>query len=109
LRLAQTLRPVAITLDILMPDMDGWSVLSALKAEPILADIPVIMLTVVDEKKRADALGASGHLLKPLDPERLTAMLMQYTSKPLPSAQPRSAELAAGDWQTAALPVEGSV
>src|SRR5205085_6633376 len=52
LRLARELRPAAITLDVMMPDMDGWSVLSALKADPELCDIPVIILTMVDDRKR---------------------------------------------------------
>ena len=50
LRLARELRPQIITLDVMMPGMDGWAVLSALKAEPELADIPVIMVTIVDQK-----------------------------------------------------------
>ncbi len=50
LRLAREVRPDAITLDVLMPGMDGWAVLSALKADPALADIPVIMLTLVDDR-----------------------------------------------------------
>ena len=75
LRLARQLRPAAITLDVLMPDLDGWSVLAALKGDPELADIPVIVSTIVDEKNRGYSLGAADYLVKPVDRERLTAIL----------------------------------
>jgi signal transduction histidine kinase/DNA-binding response OmpR family regulator len=78
LRLAKTLRPAAITLDMLMPGMDGWAVLTALKADPDLADIPVIMLTIVDDKTMGYTLGASDYLTKPIDWDRLTAVLRKY-------------------------------
>jgi CheY-like chemotaxis protein len=65
----------AITLDVMMPGMDGWAVLSALKADPDVADIPVIMLTIVDDKNLGYALGASDYLTKPIDRERLVAVL----------------------------------
>jgi CheY-like chemotaxis protein len=65
LRLARELRPDAITLDVMMPGMDGWAVLSALKADPAVADIPVIMLTIVDDKNLGYALGAADYLTKP--------------------------------------------
>jgi CheY-like chemotaxis protein len=58
--------------------MDGWAVLSALKAAPDLADIPVIMLTIVDDKNLGYALGASDYLTKPLDRERLLSVLNKY-------------------------------
>src|SRR5262249_19226996 len=56
LQLARELRPAAITLDVMMPGMDGWAVLTALKADPNMADIPVIMLTIVDDKNMGYAL-----------------------------------------------------
>src|SRR4051812_5049441 len=59
LQLARELRPDVITLDIAMPKMDGWSVLTSLKADPELHDIPVVMLTMVDNKSMGFALGAS--------------------------------------------------
>jgi CheY-like chemotaxis protein/anti-sigma regulatory factor (Ser/Thr protein kinase) len=77
-RLARELRPDAITLDVMMPGMDGWAVLSALKADPDVADIPVIMLTIVDDKNLGYALGASDYLTKPIDRERLVNVLKQY-------------------------------
>jgi CheY-like chemotaxis protein len=76
--LAKELLPDAITLDVLMPGMDGWAVLAALKGDPDLADIPVIMLTIVEEKSMAYALGASEYLTKPIDRSRLTAVLERY-------------------------------
>jgi CheY-like chemotaxis protein len=75
LHLARQLRPDAITLDVMMPQMDGWEVMTRLKSDPELADIPVIMLTIVDDKKTGFALGATEYLTKPFDRERLTAVL----------------------------------
>jgi DNA-binding response OmpR family regulator len=68
--------------------MDGWSVLTALKAEPQVADIPVIMLTIVDDRNRGYALGASDYLTKPIDWNRLDALLQKYycASPPLSGA-----------------------
>ena len=79
LRLARQLRPVAITLDVMMPDMDGWSVLAALKADAALRDIPVIMLTIVDDPERGFTLGAADYATKPVDRARLSHILKKYT------------------------------
>jgi PAS domain S-box-containing protein len=78
LALARRLRPALITLDVLMPGLDGWSVLQALKADPELAEIPVVMLTIVDEKNKGYALGASEYVTKPIDRERLRALLRRF-------------------------------
>jgi CheY-like chemotaxis protein len=78
LRLAKELQPDAITLDVMMARMDGWAVLSRLKADPELADIPVIVLTIVDNKTMGYALGASDYLTKPIDRTRLSAVLKKY-------------------------------
>jgi PAS domain S-box-containing protein len=78
LRLAKQLRPDAITLDVIMPGMDGWAVLSALKADPDLAEIPVILLSFVGNKSLGFALGASDYLTKPVDGKRLVALLNKY-------------------------------
>ena len=78
LRLAGQLRPAVITLDVLMPHMDGWAVLTALKADPMLADIPVIMLTIIDDKHFGYMLGAAEYMTKPIDRRRLAAMLQKY-------------------------------
>lgn len=78
LRLAREVGPDAITLDVMVPGMDGWAVLSALKADERLCDIPVIMLTIVDDRNLGYALGASDYLTKPIDRERLSAALAKY-------------------------------
>jgi CheY-like chemotaxis protein len=85
-RLAKAWRPAVITLDVMMPGMDGWAVLTALKADAELADIPVIMLTIVDNKPMGYALGAADCLSKPIDWERLASVLHKYrcTSPPCP-------------------------
>jgi signal transduction histidine kinase/CheY-like chemotaxis protein len=78
LRLAHEVRPSVITLDVVMPDMDGWSVLRALKADPVLSEIPVVMLTMVDDKSQAFALGATDFLTKPVDREQLLRVVERY-------------------------------
>jgi signal transduction histidine kinase/CheY-like chemotaxis protein len=72
---ARELHPSAITLDVMMPDIDGWTVLAALKGDPALADIPVILVSIVDEKQRGYTLGATDYLVKPINRERLAAIL----------------------------------
>jgi signal transduction histidine kinase/DNA-binding response OmpR family regulator len=84
LRLARHLLPAAITLDVMMPDMDGWSVLSELKADAILCDIPVIMLTMVDDPERGFTLGASEYVTKPVNRRRLSQILKKYTCRKPP-------------------------
>jgi PAS domain S-box-containing protein len=78
LRLARELKPRAITLDVMMPGMDGWAVMSQLKATPELADIPVILLTIVSDQNLGYSLGASDYLVKPIDRDRLAAVLRKY-------------------------------
>ena len=78
LRLARQLRPIAITLDVMMPRMDGWHVLSALKADTELCDIPVIMVTIVDDQNLGYSLGASDYLTKPIQRKRLAAVMEKY-------------------------------
>jgi len=85
LKLAKELRPTAITLDVMMPDLDGWSVLAALRQDPVLADIPVIMVTIVDEHRRGIALGAAGYLTKPIDRERLHRLVSRFRAPEPPT------------------------
>ena len=85
LKLAKELRPIAITLDVMMPDLDGWSVLAALRQDAELAEIPVIMVTIVDEHRRGVALGAAGYLTKPIDRERLHRVIGRYRSSSRPT------------------------
>ncbi len=79
LLLARQLLPVAITLDVMMPEMDGWSVLSCLKADITLRDIPVIMLTMVDDPERGFTLGAAEYATKPVNRQHLSQILRKYT------------------------------
>jgi signal transduction histidine kinase/DNA-binding response OmpR family regulator len=81
LKLARELHPTAITLDVMMPDLDGWTVLSALKGDPKLAAIPVIMVTIVDEQQHAFALGAAGYLMKPIKRAQLLDLLAPWRAK----------------------------
>lgn len=78
LEMAKRIQPLAITLDVMMPDIDGWSVLSKLKSDPELHDIPVIMLTMVDDEAQGYALGASDYLTKPVDRARLARVLKKH-------------------------------
>jgi CheY-like chemotaxis protein len=75
LQLARELHPAAITLDVNMPDLDGWTVLAALKGDPLLSDIPVVLVTIEDNRSRGYALGATDYMTKPVDRERLVSVL----------------------------------
>ena len=75
LRLVRELRPAAVTLDIMMPDLDGWTVLAAIKGDPALASIPVVLMSIVDQKNRGYALGAADYLVKPVDRTKLVETL----------------------------------
>ena len=81
LALARELRPRLITLDVMMPSMDGWSVLTALKADPVTRDIPVVMLSMVDDKPLGFALGAADYLNKPVDRARLADILARHAPR----------------------------
>ncbi len=76
--LAKQYRPIAITLDVLMENTCGWDVLSELKADPEVADIPVVMVSIIDDKNRGFTLGASDYLTKPVHPDRLMAILRKF-------------------------------
>ncbi len=87
LRVARKLVPRVIVLDVVMPRGDGWSLLSRLKSDPVLRDIPVIVLTVVDEKATGYSLGAAEYMTKPIDRDRLAAMVKRhFEAPPAPSA-----------------------
>jgi GAF domain-containing protein/CheY-like chemotaxis protein/anti-sigma regulatory factor (Ser/Thr protein kinase) len=75
LRLVRELRPAAVTLDIMMPDLDGWTVLAAIKGDPALASIPVVLMSIIEEKNRGYALGAADYLVKPVDRTKLVEAL----------------------------------
>ena len=82
LRLARKLRPDAIVLDVKMPNIDGWKVLSLLKGDSLLADIPVVMVSVEDQQKKGVALGATDYLLKPVHSEQLSTALRKFHINP---------------------------
>jgi PAS domain S-box-containing protein len=72
--------PDIVTLDVMMPKIDGWSVLGIMKSDPLLQNIPVIMLTIVDDRNLGFSLGASEFMTKPIDRTRLIGLIQQFTS-----------------------------
>jgi PAS domain S-box-containing protein len=78
LKLASEVGPDVILLDIMMPGMDGWAVLSSLKRQPDLADVPVIMLSFLEDTGLGFALGAADYLTKPIDRDRITTLVTRY-------------------------------
>jgi DNA-binding response OmpR family regulator len=94
--LAKQVNPLVVTLDVIMPDCDGWGVLNKLKADPELAQIPVIMVTVVDNESMGFELGASHYMIKPVDRDRLAVLIEKHRAarsshatdgKPLPASR----------------------
>ena len=75
-------RPDVITLDVLMPGLDGWGVLAALKNDPAIADIPVVILSIMDERTLGYSLGAAEYLTKPIERAQLSAVLARYKRPP---------------------------
>ena len=81
LQMARKVVPSLITLDVIMPEKDGWDVLKSLKSDATLSAIPVIMLTIVDEKTKGYTLGASDYIIKPVNREQLLSVLSKYRSQ----------------------------
>jgi PAS domain S-box-containing protein len=79
LTMARELKPIAITLDILLPEVDGWEVLTRLKADEATRDIPVLVVSVIDNPALGRALGALDYFVKPVDGKELLSRLGQYT------------------------------
>jgi CheY-like chemotaxis protein len=77
--MARDLKPVAITLDILLPEVDGWEVLNRLKADEATRNIPVVVVSVIDNPALGRALGALDYFVKPVDGKALLSRLSQYT------------------------------
>jgi DNA-binding response OmpR family regulator len=103
LKLARRIHPAMITLDVVMPGMDGWGVLKRLKADPELAGIPVIMVTIVDNEVAGLKLGAHSYLLKPVDRDRLAQLIERHRgirasagSRHVPVGASRSSEASPG-------------
>ena len=78
IQIAKDIVPAVITLDVMMPEMDGWAVLNTLKADPNLSRVPVIMVTFVHDKNMGYALGASEYLTKPIDKKKFAEILSKY-------------------------------
>ena len=78
LELAREKRPDVVTLEVALPGIDGWTVLKSLKSDPELAGIPVVMVSVSDDRDRGIAMGAADYLVKPVDRERLSGILGAY-------------------------------
>ena len=78
LALARALKPRAVLLDVEMPQMDGWSVLHAIRGDPLLSGVPVVMASVVNEKRLGHALGATDYLTKPIAWERLRRIMERF-------------------------------
>lgn len=79
LKLAQTHRPFAITLDVIMPEMDGWEVLGKLKQNPKTADIPVIIISITDDRETGLVLGAVGYITKPVNKDALISEIYKIS------------------------------
>jgi signal transduction histidine kinase/CheY-like chemotaxis protein len=77
IRKAKEIHPFAITLDILMPHKDGWGVLNELKADPATRDIPIIVLSIIENKQLGYSLGAFDYLLKPIDKDAIMGALQR--------------------------------
>jgi len=96
--LAKRIKPRIITLDVVMPGTDGWGILRRLKADPELAGIPVIMVTIVDNEVRGKNLGASSYVVKPVQRDLLAELIQKHraagptSSEDVPVGVVRSSE-----------------
>jgi CheY-like chemotaxis protein len=84
IELAKKLQPSVIVLDVMMPTMDGWSVLTRLKGDPSVSGIPVVMLTMVDNKEMGFSLGVDDYMLKPIERGNFVSVLRKYCSVNMP-------------------------
>jgi PAS domain S-box-containing protein len=87
LRLARELHPDVITLDVMMPQLDGWTLLNQLKLDPQTSDIPVVMLTMLQDKEMGFSLGASDYIMKPVQSAQLLSVLRKYRKVDMSSGQ----------------------
>lgn len=78
LQVAREIKPDVIILDVMMPEMDGWNVLSSLKNDSVLSEIPVVMLSMIEDKHMGFALGAADYLTKPINRDKLSGLLRKY-------------------------------
>ena len=94
LALARAREPALILLDICLPDQSGWLVLETLKRTPATASIPVVVLSIIDDREQALGAGAAEHVLKPTDRTKLVATVLRYArARPEPLNAPRPAQL----------------
>jgi CheY-like chemotaxis protein len=107
IRKAKEIHPFAITLDILMPQKDGWEILSNLKTDPTTRDIPIIVLSIIDNKELGYSLGAFDYLVKPFDKEAIMAALQRIPGIPAKHVLVVDDEAAAVDLLTQILQDEG--
>jgi signal transduction histidine kinase/CheY-like chemotaxis protein len=105
LRLAREHRPAVILLDVLLPGKDGWQILTSLKSKPEMASIPVIMVTITDNKNKGYALGADNYLTKPVDASQLSVALAKFKScqAPVDATMPKTCLESAKYHQTAGM------
>lgn len=82
LRKIHEVKPSAVTLDVIMPGMDGWTLLQQMKQDPSLAQIPVIMMSIIDDRNFAFSMGADDYLTKPITRRELLAVLSRALGKP---------------------------
>lgn len=95
LALVRTKAPALVLLDIFLPDRSGWRVLQSLKSDPSTHDIPVIVLSVNEDRAHALSLGAAEHIIKPADRDKLAAAVMRYARKRAPAQDAAKAGAAA--------------
>ena len=107
IRKAREIQPFAITLDILMPHKDGWEVLNDLKADPATRDIPIIVLSIIDNRELGFSLGAFDYLVKPIERETILAALRRTPAAPTNRVLVVDDEPAAVDLITQLLQDEG--
>lgn len=88
---AREMKPDVVTLDVIMPGMDGWSLLRELKQDPTLAPIPVIMMSIIDDKQLAYSMGANDYLLKPVTRSELVAVVSRSLHGAVPATSASSA------------------
>ncbi|MGK2856472.1 MAG: response regulator [Thermoanaerobaculia bacterium] len=89
LRLARLVKPVAITLDLVLPGVDGWEVLKRLKADDVTKDIPVVVISMIDNRELGFALGAHDYFVKPVDRRRLVDRIRQVSTSVARRGKPR--------------------
>ncbi len=80
-QLARTVKPVIMLIDVLMPDVDGWEVVKSMKADPVTANVPVIMVSIMDDPKASAPHGADDFLSKPVDTTRLRKMIDRHLDR----------------------------